>query len=301
MLSSSEGPPRNGFTVLTKNNNNHHHKKKQVWASHFFKIWPKSTSARSPRSHYRDIVIWFPSETRGRDGRHRLTGDRTPTHTHTPLSKAPRPPPSPSAASTAPHTPGRRGRERKGGEGRGGEGGGGAARSSLRRPQQVEGAGGGRARRCGRRDGLGGAEPPGALCPGAEHPLPCAVRGRRTPPGRRRGRGRPSAPRGLGGRGSPVPAPRHGLHLRRFLLHAVAGPLRRPHLLRHLACEYPSGAASSGPSPGGAVGVPDRRSGSRGGGLRRGQGPRDRRGAMYTYICIPLSFHKRKTRQVLPR
>lgn len=107
--------------------------------------------------------------------------------------------------------------------------------------------GGGRARRCGRRDGLGGAEgaaargagsarPEGpwvrprgrggaeglrtpascllperrrarpALCPGAEHPLPCAVRGRRTPPCRRRRRGRPSTPRGLGGRGSPVPA-----------------------------------------------------------------------------------------------
>lgn len=56
-----------------------------------------------------------------------------------------------------------------------------------------------------------------------------------------------SASAGVGGGGVHLPSggsrdrrdsPRHGFHLRCFLLHAVARPLRRAHLLRHLACEY---------------------------------------------------------------
>lgn len=122
----------------------------------------------------------------------------------------------------------------------------------------------GRWRRWGGRGGLGGTK--GTTVRGAAPPgrAPCPSRlclsAWRSPPPWGRPVTSPLSP--LGFRGSLVsrsPArtpraaaggsPRHGLHLRRLLLHAVAGPLRRPHLLRHLACEYPSPPPPPAPPP----------------------------------------------------
>lgn len=140
---------------------------------------------------------------------------------------------------------------------------GGAAhrRASAGRGQQRGRAGSTRrGGRCGGRDGFGWAT--GAAVRGAAagrpsvRPFPlsarpgavavCVARSFRRSPrvdfgGRCSPRSPARTPRAVTG-GSPS----HGLHLRRLLLHAVAGSLRRPHLLRHLACEYPGRSAAGG-------------------------------------------------------